>query len=339
MKETVDKKPLKVGKLENKVLKEIVLDSITYRNPDVITRAAVGEDCATISFGEYNCVMSTDPITAAVSEIGKIAIHITCNDIASNGVRPLGIMLAVMLPEGTTTEDIHFIMKQAGETAEKMKVEIIGGHTEITPSVNKPVIVSTAIGKSCDTESRRTPQENDVIIMTKYAGMEGTGIIASDLEEQIKEVCSEDEIKEAKELLEDISVIEDGVIAWENGAIAMHDVTEGGILGAVWEMCEKDDVGCTLDVDKIPVSDVTLTICENFNIEYLKLISSGCMLIISPEENKEEIITGLENRSIKATEIGKIQDKKFGIMMAEKGKSNVYKVIEPPSSDELYKVF
>lgn len=77
--------------------------------------------------------MSTDPITASVSDIGRLSIHISCNDIASNGVQPVGIMLAVMLPVGTTEEDIETIMKQAAAAAELMEVEIIGGHTEITP--------------------------------------------------------------------------------------------------------------------------------------------------------------------------------------------------------------
>ncbi len=330
---------LKTGKLENDVLQKIVLDSIKYKSPEVITRASVGEDCATVDFGEYDCIMSTDPITAAVSEIGKIAIHITCNDIASNGVRPLGIMLAVMLPEGTTEEDISFIMKQAGETAAEMRVEIIGGHTEITNAVVKPVIVSTAIGKTKDKEKRRKPQEQDCIIMTKYAGMEGTGIIASDLEDKIKDACSLSEIQDAKNMLNDISVIEDGVTAWGSGALDMHDVTEGGILGALWEMCEKNNVGCELNVEKIPVKDYTLKICDVFGIDYLKLISSGCMMIIAPPENKEDILNSLEEKNIKATEIGIVRDEKFGVKQNKVGDKNVLEDIQPPSSDEIYKVF
>ncbi|MBQ3185303.1 MAG: AIR synthase, partial [Firmicutes bacterium] len=121
---------LETGKLDSELLKSIVFDKIKYRSDDVIVRPGIGEDCAVMDFGNYECIMSTDPITAAVSDIGRLAIHITCNDIASNGVQPLGIMLAVMLPEGTTAADVEHIMGQAAETAAKLKVEIIGGHTE-----------------------------------------------------------------------------------------------------------------------------------------------------------------------------------------------------------------
>ena len=105
---------LAVGKLDSDLLKEIVFGKITYRNEDVKVRPGIGEDCALIDFGDYDCVMSTDPISSTVSDIGRLAIHITCNDIASNGVQPLGIMLACMLPEGTTDDDVKEIMDQAG---------------------------------------------------------------------------------------------------------------------------------------------------------------------------------------------------------------------------------
>ena len=134
---------LETGKLDSELLKQIVFNKIKYRSEDVKVRPGIGEDCAVMDFGDYECIMSTDPITAAVSDIGRLAIHITCNDIASNGVQPLGIMLAVMLPEGTTAADVEHIMGQAAETAAQLKVEIIGGHTEVTPAVKQPVIVST----------------------------------------------------------------------------------------------------------------------------------------------------------------------------------------------------
>jgi len=97
---------LKAGKLDSRLLEEIVFKNIKFKRPEVITRPGIGEDCAVVDFGAYECVLSTDPITAAVGEIGRLAVHISCNDIASNGVEPLGIMLAVMLPEGTTQEQV-----------------------------------------------------------------------------------------------------------------------------------------------------------------------------------------------------------------------------------------
>ena len=138
---------LKVGKLDNALLSKAVINRIKCKRPEVLVHAGVGEDCAAIDFGEYECVMSTDPITASVNDIGRLCIHISANDIASNGIEPIGILLAVMLPEGTTEEDITHIMGQAAETAAECNIEIIGGHTEITKAVNRPVVVSTAVGR------------------------------------------------------------------------------------------------------------------------------------------------------------------------------------------------
>ena len=126
---------LEVGKLDSDLLKKIVFEKITYRSDEVKVRPGIGEDCAVMDFGDFDCIMSTDPISSAVKDIGRLAIHITCNDIASNGAQPLGIMLACMLPEGTTSDDVEHIMGQAAETAAELKVEIIGGHTVITPAV------------------------------------------------------------------------------------------------------------------------------------------------------------------------------------------------------------
>ena len=140
-------KKLKVGKLDSDVLDRIVLSGIKFKRPEVRTGAEVGEDCAVIDFGVYDCVVSTDPITASVQDVGKLSIHISCNDIASNGVQPVGITLAVMLPEGSTEEDLMTIMTQAAQAAEVAQVQIAGGHTEVTPAVRKPVIVSTAFGR------------------------------------------------------------------------------------------------------------------------------------------------------------------------------------------------
>lgn len=330
---------LKAGKLDSDLLKQIVFENITYKSPEVLTRPGIGEDCAVVDFGDYECVMSTDPITAAVSEIGSLAIHITCNDIASNGIQPLGIMLAVMLPVGTTEEDISMMMNQAGQTAAELGVEIIGGHTEITPAVNTPVIVSTAIGKAKKGKSQQAKEMKigDFIMMTKSAGLEGTGIIASDFEEQLKEICTKEELQSAKNMLSQVSVVKDGIVAGKIGTAGMHDITEGGVLGAVWEMCQISGTGCELWIDEIPVKDITRKICNNFNINYLRLISSGCMLIIVSPEKKKQLEEAMAKAKVEISCIGQIKEKDFGIMSCKSENGELSKIF-PPECDELYKV-
>lgn len=329
---------LKAGKLDTELLEEIVFKHIHHKRPEVLVRPGVGEDCATLDFGQYECVMSTDPITAAISDIGRLAIHITCNDIASNGVEPLGIMLAVMLPVGTTAEEIEEIMKQAAEVSERLGVEIIGGHTEITPAVNRPVIVSTAVGRTLAGGSQRAQhmRPGDHIVMTKQTGLEGSGIIASDFEEELTGVLTPEEIREAKGYLREVSVLAEGVAAGKIGTAGMHDITEGGVLGAVWELSEIAGAGLLLYEDKIPVTDITKKICRHFGIDYLRLISSGSMMIIVHPDKTEAVLAAVREAGVPAVCIGQVTEADAGRILVRRDGSR--EEIAPPESDELYKV-
>lgn len=328
---------LKTGKLDSDLLKSLVFEKIKYRNEDVKVRPGIGEDCAVVSYGDYDCIMSTDPITAAASEVGRLAIHITCNDIASNGVQPLGILLAVMLPEGTTEEDVAEIMSQAADTATEVGVEIIGGHTEITPAVNQPVIVSTAIGKAlADTfQTGDSLAEGDVIMITKSVGLEGTGIIAGDYAEELEGVLSREEMDNALSFFDKVSVVKEGVCAGKVGTHGMHDITEGGILGAVWEMCQIAGVGAEIDCDAIPMEKETDKVCRHFGIDPLRLISSGSMVIMVPEGKVEAMKSAMSEINVDISPIGIIRNRDFGIMMKVGG--NI-RTVQPPDTDELYKV-
>ena len=331
-------KVLPIGKLDSEVLKKIVFDKITYKRREVLTRPGIGEDCAVIDFDRYECVISTDPITAASADIGRLAIHISCNDIASNGVQPLGILLAVMLPPGTTEENIAQIMKDAARAAELAGVEIIGGHTEITPAVTTPVIVSTALGRAVkgSSASAKNMTPGDRIYMTKTAGIEGSGIIACDFAAELAGVLTKEEIEEAKGLLDFVSVVPEGLIGGEVGTSGMHDITEGGILGAVWEMCRVSGTGARIFPEAVPILPVTQKICGYYGIDCLRLISSGCMLMSVPAENTACMESRMKEAGIRFTCIGEITPEEEGIRtVCKDGRSEE---IAPPSADELYKV-
>ena len=346
---------LETGKLDSEVLKKIVFGKITYQRDDVKIRPGIGEDCAVIDFGDYDCVMSTDPISSAVNDIGRLAIHITCNDIASNGVQPLGIMLAVMLPEGTTDDDVEHIMEQAAQTAAEVEVEIIGGHTEVTPAVKQPVIVSTAIGKilSGKSQSGSGMEPGDYIIMKKSEGLEGSAIAACDHEDALRSakaedgsrLFSEEEIQTAKGFLDKVSVVKEGVAAGRVGTHGMHDITEGGILGAVWEMCQISGTGCEVWEDAVPMEPETAKICQYFHVNPLRLISSGSMVIISPEDKKDALIQAVHEAGVEATVIGVIKPAGDGIKMITRTKTcgrdelgRICVTIGPPYADEIYKI-
>ena len=161
------------------------------------------------------------------------------------------------------------------------------------------------------------------------AGIEGTGIIAG--ERDLSEVLSSEEIAEAKAMINQVSVVSDGIIAGSVGTHGMHDVTEGGILGGVWEMCTISGLGASIDESAIPVSYITKKICDYLDLNYLRLISSGSMMIACAAEKKDEMLKKLEVAGIKATCIGTVESKEHGVKFTD-GRE-----IDPPSADEIYK--
>lgn len=326
---------MKIGKLSSEDLQELIIGKINYKNDEVFLKPTVGEDCAAISFGEYACVVSTDPITGTASEVGKLAVHISCNDVASSGIKPIGLLLTILVPESTTKEELGYIMQQASEEADKVGVDIIGGHTEVTNAVNRVVVSSTAIGKQLKSKLVKTSgaQINDAIIITKSAGLEGTGIIGFEKTDELLTFMSAVEVQECKDMLDKVSVVPEGVICGEFGVTSMHDVTEGGVLGALWEVCEASQTGCEIYEKKIIIKSVTQMICDYYKIDPLKLISSGTMLVTVADKACDDLLDQLSEKGIEAAKIGNIKEKNFGLKF-----SNNQRKIDAPGSDELYKV-
>jgi hydrogenase expression/formation protein HypE len=323
---------MKEGKIPSELLRELVFNNIKVKHEDVILRPEIGEDCTAIEFGDYACVLSTDPITGADKGIGALAVHISCNDVASSGVKPLAILMTIMAPTSTTEEDIRTIMKDAGEAAGLLNVEIAGGHTEITSAVNKVIVSTTAIGKILKHKLVKTSgaKLGDAVIMTKYAGLEGTAILAKDRERELKSKLTPELLDKAINLSSQISVVKEGVLAGEYGVNSMHDVTEGGILGAAWEVAESSNTGVELYLNSIPVLEETKQICEIYDINPYRLISSGSMIITC--SNGEELIELFRAADIPASIIGRIIEKDRIIIENE-----VIQELDPPGPDELFK--
>lgn len=323
---------MKEGKIPPELLKSLVFNNIKLKNKDVIMRPEIGEDCAAIDFGSHACVLSTDPITGAVEGAGTLAVHISCNDVATCGVRPVGILMTILAPPETAEETIKRVMEEAGAAAYKLGVEIIGGHTEITSAVNRLVLSTTAVGKAPKDRIVKSSgaEAGDDVLMTKWAGLEGTAIIAADKEKELAGKLSPEEIETAKSFMEHISVVEEGVTAGEFGATSMHDVTEGGILGAAWEVAESSGKGIDVYIDRIPVKEVTWKISSIFGIDPYRLISSGSMLITA--KNGAALAEILEKRGIPAAVIGKITASGRSIV-----KNGERIPLGPPDVDELFK--
>jgi len=324
---------MKEGKLDFDDLRNIILNNKTIKRSEVKVRNDVGEDCSIIDFGDCEGIFSTDPITGANENVGKLAVHINCNDIASSGGEPIGILVTILAPTSSSLEEINKVMNEIDEEAAKIGVEIIGGHTEVTSAVNKMIISVTVIGKNLKGKSIKTAGAKvyDDIIVTKALGLEGTYILINDYEERIQRILSKEEIKFGKSLINKISVLEEGKIGGEFGVHSMHDITEGGLLGGLFEVAMASNKGFKIFKDKIPMLDITKKVCEEFKIDPLRLISSGSMLITT--KNGDGLIKKLKEKGIDAGIIGKISE--HGGILVDKGNEiNV----EPPKRDELFNI-
>lgn len=326
---------MKIGKLTISDLKDLIFNNIKNNNNKILSFGEIGSDCAAIEVGDDVVYLSTDPITGTNSGLGKLAINVNCNDIATEGVAPIGIMLTILAPPETQKEDIAEIMKEAQQEANKLGVSIIGGHTEITAAVNKTIISATSIGIGAKNnfKKREHIKSGDRLIITKGVGIEGTGIIAFEKENELLDIFSKNLIENAKSLLDLTSVVKEGIIA-NKFSKGMHDVTEGGLLGALWESSCFYNLGIEISYDKIFMHQCTKEICDYFKIDPLKLISSGTMLIVVDKNNVTTLIEKLKENNISAFDIGEFTTSKEKILV----KNGKRLEIMPPQSDELYKV-
>lgn len=326
---------MNVGKIPETVLKRSVLNQIRHRRDEVLIGPAIGEDCSVLTVEEDEViVISSDPITGTVQDIGTLAVHITANDIASNGAEVIGIMLTILLPEGFEEAGLKTMMKDIEMVCRQLNIEVIGGHTEVTKAVNQPVVTVTGIGKMKRKEIIKTAgaKPGQEIVMTKWAGLEGTAIIAKEKEEELLTKYSSGFIEGAKGLINYISVLPEAEVARAVGVTSMHDVTEGGIYGALWEIGAASKVGLEVDLKKILIRQETVEICEFYDINPYMLISSGCMLIVTEKANL--LVERLKEEGIAAAVIGRIQEGNDRIIINEEDR----RFIEPPKADELYKI-
>src|SRR5207248_1346133 len=228
------------GKLAPRELRQLVLGSLGVRRPDVLVHAALGEDAAVIDMGDQACVITVDPLTGAVANAGWYAVHVACNDLAAMGAEPVGVLPALLFPAAAEPEDVRRTMQQIDRAARELGIEVLGGHTEVTPGLAGPIIAMTAVGRAPKgrvvTSAGARP--GDALVLTKAAGLEGTAILAADLAERLRGRVPRDVLERARGFVARLSVVPEGRLAAELGATAMHDPTEGGVLGALWELAE-----------------------------------------------------------------------------------------------------
>jgi len=290
-----------------------LLAQYTRSDGQVVLGPGVGHDAAVISFGDRYLVAKTDPITFASDEIGWYAVHVNANDIACLGAAPRWFMVTLLLPASATDAAlVDGIFQQIAEACESVGAVLVGGHTEVTPRLDQPVAVGCMLGEAATDRLIRSDgaQPGDALILTKGIAVEGTAILARELDDRLAGL-NPSLIERSRGLLHNpgISVVRDAQVAAAAGEVhAMHDPTEGGLATALCEMALASDNGLIIEEDAIRVLPETHALCAHLGLDPLGLIASGALLIAAHASTAGAILAALERAGIPASRIGTVTD-------------------------------
>jgi len=326
------------GKVPNKVLEQIVFRNLGAKRDDVILSPSVGEDAAIIQAGNQLLAVSSDPITGAEKWLGWLAVHVSANDVATRGVQPRWFNSIILLPKNSTAQLVEKICTQMDKAASQLNIAIVGGHCEVTPGIERPIVSGCVIGVAEGGKyvTCGGVRVGDSIILTKGTGIEGTAILASDRRTQLLKVFDENFLNQAENFFEKISVVKDALTAFRTGGVsAMHDPTEGGVAGGLHELADAANVGFTVNEEDILVPEETRKICAHFDVDPLQLISSGALLIVTEQDKTEKIIRSLSEKGIQSTVIGEVTEPSLGRNLVTKTGEKTRLV--RPVNDHLWK--
>ena len=331
--------PLPVGKLPVSLLRSI-LARAPQADPRLLFGPRVGFDCAVLDFGDRLLVLKSDPITFATDSIGWYLVQVNSNDIATTGAVPRWLLVTALLPEGSTTAVlVEEIVGQVYEACAALGISVIGGHTEITHGLDRPILAGTLIGEVAR-EKLITPQgmqTGDRVLLTKGVPIEATAILANEFPGRLAKVLSPEELILAQNFLHDpgISVLRDAQIAQTAGQVtAMHDPTEGGLLSALWELAEAGNKTLKIDLEAVPIPPLSRRICDAFEFDPLATIASGSLLLTAAPADTPAIITALIENGIPGAEIGRVEDGPPVVLDEGTGS-----LLPRPDQDEIGRVY
>jgi len=331
-----------VGKLPTELLGRL-LERYRLEDERVVLGARIGEDAAVLDMGNKYLVAKTDPITFATDQIGWYAVHVNTNDLVTTGATPLWFLATILLPEKQSDETlVEDIFRQMHQACVELGISLVGGHTEITYALDRPIVVGQMLG---EVEKNRLvttagAQVGDAILLTKGVAIEGTAIIAREREVHLRERgYAQDFIARAQRYLYEpgISVFREAMLASCCFNLhAMHDPTEGGLAMGLYELAEAAGVGLLIEEEKIDILPECCRLCAEFGLDPLGAIASGALLITLPSDQSEELRAALSSENIPATVIGGVRPAGEGVKL-QRGES----VTDLPrfAHDEIAKLF
>ena len=301
---------LPTGKLPIELLSTL-LGPLTPQDPRVVLGPGVGLDCTVIDFGDRLLVAKTDPITFTADRIGWYAVHVNANDVATTGARPRWFLCTVLLPEKHSRFAlVESIFGEIEEACDQVGAELVGGHTEVTAGLERPILAGTMLGEVAPDRliTPRGARPGDHLLLTKGIPIEGGSILAREFADRLTALPAAT-VKRAREYLVDpgLSVVPEAMAAAALGGVtAMHDPTEGGLAAALWELADAAHVRLEVDRQAIPILPEAAALCGHLGLEPMDTIASGALLLTVTPAQAEAVVSAIAALGITVRRIGEV---------------------------------
>jgi hydrogenase expression/formation protein HypE len=299
------------GKLDRAVLAELVLSRTGASNPNLIAGPAFGEDAAAVRVDDETLIASTDPISLAAERIGQLAVVVASNDVAAAGGRPEYLLSTVLLPDADV-DRLDTITAQLDAEADRLGLTIVGGHTEVVAGLDRPLCSLTCLGLADRFLSTGGATPGDRILLTKGAGIEATGVLATDFRDRLD--VSPAVLDRATDAFDDLSVMPEAAVL-APVATGMHDPTEGGVVEGLIEMALTAEATFAVDRDAVHVREETRAVCDAVGVDPLRVLGSGALLATVPPEDATAASEALAAEGIEAVDVGRVEAGDPGLLL------------------------
>ena len=353
---------MKIGKLPENIYKRSVLKVLKYKRKEIISGAGIGNNCAVFSPVKEDVVTSMAFMAGKADQIAPDVVHRAVNQIAASGAEPVAVTGVLLLTEETSEEELKIVVRQIEKTCEEIGIQAAGLDVSVIPEtrnsrIDNLMLTITCIGKCSGSDDifgtdkctvtgkikvKNLPPDQKTwggyakpeqdVVLTKWVGLEGTYLIAREKEDELRKRFSAEYIDEARGFDRYLSIIPEAATAMESGVGTMHNVSEGGIFGALWEMAERSGVGLEIELKKIPIRQETVEICNYFDINPYALLSTGCLLMTA--DNGYGLVESLHKEGISAAVIGRTTDSNDRLIINEEEK----RFLTPAQQDEYFKL-
>ena len=315
---------METGKLPPDLLQELLSD-LDIVDPRVLVGPGVGEDCAVVDMGDRLLIAKSDPITFATDKVGWYAVQVNANDVACTGGVPRWFLPTVLLPASATTHDVRAIFADISDACRDIGVAIIGGHTEVTDGLPRPIVAGAMLGELDDRSrlvSTGGAQDGDSIIITTGVAVEGAAILAREHAPDLRaRGLDAPTLDIAARYLEDpgISVLSAARALFQTGAVhSMHDVTEGGLITALREVAAASQLGLVAEAESVPLLPECAAICEALELDPLGLLGSGALIATMAAGDVPRALRALDRIGVSGWEIGQMMDPSDGLWLIDR---------------------